>query len=304
MKKVLHLALVSPNENDGAIDLGFMENGYGLHRIDWQRDMNPSALAMEQVGWPDVVFFQGQGTEKISTEALDALRNGGAFVINWTGDVRDNVDWYAKMAPHVDLTLFTNLTDVEKMRSLGFKADYLQVGFDHRIFNIGEVQHERKGIVFMGNHYGTRFPQSAFRKQMAERMKAEFGDEFTHYGIGWGPGVSHAPPLKEVEIYRRSLIAIGADHYIRPYFASDRLLRSQACGACVLQQEYPGLKEEHPDIHSWSTQDELVAECRWYLANPAVAIIRGRKHAQFVQENCRWSNRVQQLETLIAKYQA
>lgn len=304
MKKILHLALVSPNENDGCIDLGFMENGYGVHRIDWQRYVDPSGAAMEQVGWPDVVFFQGQGTEKIAPAALDALRKRGAFVINWTGDVRDDVDWYAKMAPHVDLTLFTNLTDVDKMRSLGFKADYLQVGFDHRVFNIGEVQHERKGIVFMGNHYGTKFPQSAFRKQMAERMKAEFDDEFTHYGIGWGPGVSHAPPLKEVEIYRRSLIAIGADHYIRPYFASDRLLRSQACGACVLQQEYPGLAEEHPTVMTWNTLDELVEICRKLLLDPDFCIGLGSIHARRVQENCRWSNRVQQLETLIAKYQA
>lgn len=302
MKKCLHLALVSPNENDYAIDLGFEENGYEVRRIDWQRDLNPSDLAMAQVGWPDIVFYQGQGSTKTSTEAFDALRAGGAFVINWTGDVRDNVDWYAKMAPHVDLTLFTNLTDVEKMRSLGFKADYLQVGFDHRIFNLGDVEHERKGIVFLGNHYGTRFPQSAFRKEMVERMKAEFGDEFTHYGIGWGPGVAHAPPLKEVEIYRRSLIAIGADHYIRPYFASDRLLRSQACGACVLQQRYTGLKKEHEWVRPWDTLDELVIMCKEMLEAPQLVPYIGRMQAKHVQENCRWSNRVQQLETIIAKY--
>jgi hypothetical protein len=302
MKKVLHLALVSPIENDGAIDLGFMENGYGVHRIDWQRYVDPSGAAIEQVGWPDVVFFQGQGTSKITAEALDTLRAGGAFVINWTGDVRNDVDWYAKMAPHVDLTLFTNLTDVEKMRALGFKADYLQVGFDHRVFNLGEVEHERKGIVFLGNHYGTRFPQSAFRKEMVERMKAEFGDEFQYYGNGWGKDVPHASPLKEVEIYRRALVAIGADHYIRPYFASDRLLRSQACGAMVLQQWYPGLVEEHPLVVDWRTLDELVETCRSMLLSPNKCIAMGGLQSQYVQQNCRWSNRVQQLETLIEKY--
>ncbi len=302
MKKVLHLALVSPIENDGAIDLGFMENGYVVRRIDWQREMGPSHAASTQVGWPDVVFFQGQGTEKIYTNALDALSAGGSFVINWTGDVRNDVDWYAKMAPHVDLTLFTNLTDVEKMRSLGFKADYLQVGFDHGVFNLGDVEHERKGIVFLGNHYGTRFPQSAFRKEMVERMKAEFGDEFQYYGNGWGKDVPHASPLKEVEIYRRALIAIGADHYLRPYFASDRLLRSQACGAMVLQQWYPGLVEEHPLVVDWRTLDELVETCRSMLLSPNKCIAMGGLQSQYVQQNCRWSNRVQQLETLIEKY--
>lgn len=302
MKKCLHLALVSPIENDGTIDLGFMENGYEVRRIDWQREMGPSHAAMTQVGWPDVVFFQGQGTEKIYTNALDALRAGGAFVINWTGDVRDNVDWYAEMAPHVDLTLFTNGTDIDKMRGLGFKADYLQIGFDHRIFNLGDVQYDRSGIVFLANHYGTRFPQSAFRKEMVERMKAEFGDEFQYYGNGWGKDVPHASPLKEVEIYRRALIAIGADHYLRPYFASDRLLRSQACGAMVLQQWYPGLVEEHPLVVDWRTLDELVETCRSMLLSPNKCIAMGGLQSQYVQQNCRWSNRVQQLETLIEKY--
>lgn len=300
--RVLHLALVSPNENDGCIDLGFTENGHEVHRIDWQREADPSELAIARAEWPELVLWQGQGTRKISTEALDALRRGGAFVVNLTGDVRDNVDWYAEMAPHVDLTLFTNGTDIDKMRALGFRADYLQIGFDHRIFNLGDTQYNRSGIVFLANHYGTRFPQSAFRKEMVERMKAEFGDQFQHYGYGWGTGVPHAPPLKEVEIYRRALIAIGADHYIRPYFASDRLLRSQAGGACVLQQEYPGLQEEHPKVGVWSTLDELIEQCRRLLLHPELAVSFGKVQAQHVQENCRWSNRVQQLETLIAKY--
>lgn len=312
---VLHLALVSPVENDGAIDLGFTERGHNVRRIDWQRELNPSDLAMAQAGWADLVFWQGQGTEKISTEALDTLRASGAFIVSFTGDVRDNVDWYARMAPHVDLTLFTNLTDVEKMRSLGFKADYLQVGFDHRIFNLGEVGHERSGIVFLANNYfkmvkqpdGSmkkvwRFPQGEFRAQMVERMKAEFGDEFQYYGYGWGTDIPHAPPLKEVEIYRRSLIAIGADHYIRPYFASDRLLRSQACGACVVQQSYMGLSEEHPMVIQWNSLDLLVANCEELLKDPKDAQERGLAMAQHVQENCRWSNRVERLEQLIEQY--
>lgn len=313
--KVLHLALVSPNENDGCIDLGFTERGHEVRRIDWQREANPSELAIAQAGWAELVLWQGQGTRKISTEALNALRKGGAFVVNLTGDVRDNVDWYAEMAPYVDLTLFTNGTDIDKMRALGFRADYLQIGFDHRVFNLGDVEHKRKGIVFLGNNYfklvkqkdGStkkvwRFPQSEFRSQMVERMKAEFGDEFQYYGNGWGKDVPHAPPLKEVEIYRRALIAIGADHYLRPYFASDRLLRSQACGAMVLQQWYPGLVEEHPLVVDWRTLDELVETCRSMLLSPNKCIAMGGLQSQYVQQNCRWSNRVQQLETLIEKY--
>jgi hypothetical protein len=300
--KVLHLALVSP-DNDGTIDRGFRERGHEVERIDWQR-MGPgsNAQARRMAKWADLCFFQGQGTTTITTATLDHLRANGVFVVSFTGDVRNDVEWYAAMAPHVDLTLFTNGTDIEMMRSLGHKADYLQVGYDDRLFNLGEVKHERKGGSFLGNHYGSRFPQSGFRKEMVERMKAEFGDEFIYYGSGWGEGVMHAPPRKEIEIYRRTLLAIGADHYIRPYFASDRLLRSQAGGAMVLQQQYPGMAEEHPHVVGWDTLDELVEKYRYYLGRPEEAIAIGLNQARHVQENCRWPSRIEQLERILLKY--
>ena len=70
----------------------------------------------------------------------------------------------------------------------------------------------------------------------------------------------------------------------------------------VLQQRYPGLTEEHPHVKSWDTLDELVDMCRSELRFPNYCIERGKIQAQHVQDNCRWSNRVAELETLIAKY--
>ena len=56
-----------------------------------------------------------------------------ALVINWTGDVRSDIRWYEEIAPYV-ITLFTNVTDVEKMRQKGYKADYLQCGYDQKYY--------------------------------------------------------------------------------------------------------------------------------------------------------------------------
>jgi len=70
----------------------------------------------------------------------------------------------------------------------------------------------------------------------------------------------------------------------------------------VLQQWYPGLVEEHPLVVDWRTLDELVETCRSMLLSPNKCIAMGGLQSQYVQQNCRWSNRVQQLETLIEKY--
>lgn len=295
--KVLHLALISP-DNDGMIDRGFIARGHEVKRVDWQApDANAQAKGLS--AWAEICFFQGQGTRSIATETLDHLRAKGVFVVNWTGDVRDDVEWYKAMAPHVDLTLFTNGTDIDLMREAGFRADYMQVGYNEEVYHI-EGERERSGVVFMGQNSGSKFPQSVGRASMVDRMKGEFGKDFAVYGYGWG--TRYLQPKEEADTYRRSLVALNWDHYQRPLFASDRLLRAQACGCAVVSHDYPGLHDEHPFVLGASDPDMMVDMVRTLLSHPEMTKETGRSSATHVRNNCQWSDRVEHLEQLIAKY--
>ena len=298
---ILHLALVSES-NDGAIDRGMVKRGHNVTRIDWRRDgVKANNAALLSVGKADVVFYQGQGGKTIRPEVLQRLKEGGAYVVNWTGDVRDDVDWYANMAPYVNLTLFTNLTDVDKMAEMGHRADYLQTGYDDRIYNLGEPK-PREGVVFMGNNYGHRFPQGVDRIAMVDTMQREFGADFKLFGKGW-PGRVHLHSLSEVIEYRRSVVAINFDHYLRPMFASDRILRAQACGCAVVSQGYPGIGDEHSLVGSCATVDDMVKMVRYALNNPDKAKALGEQSAKHVAQSCTWERRIEQLEQLILKHE-
>lgn len=296
--KVLHIAMGSPE-----IDTAFRQCGHQIARVNWReilgrRFANGSnreldkAIRRELVrGKPDLVFAQTHQSEVISMDLYDEMRACGAFVVNWCGDVREPFpEVYARIAEHVDVMAFSNMTDVEILRSRGLRSEYLQIGYDPVIYNPGDGTQERSGIVFMANNYPGRFPNSDLREQVAERLKEEFGDDFTLYGFGWGSKARPVSGHQEADIYRRSLVAINVDHFTRPYFASDRILRAQACGCAVVAMEYDGGWKEHPEVDFCESIDDMIDAVQNGLEHPETGGYMN------VYNRHRWHNRVKQME--------
>lgn len=293
---VLHLALVSEC-NDGPIDRGFVACGHEVRRIDWRAEGHASnARARDLAQWADLCFFQGQGTNTIEPATLDHLRANGVFVANWTGDVRDDVEWYAAMAPHVDITLFTNRTDVETMRALGHRSDFVQVGYDETIYKY-RVNEQRSGVVFLGNHYPGRFPETDSRMRMVDAMRSAFPKDFRMFGKNWPKswGIQRANPHEEVKQYHRALVAINFDHYHRPGFASDRLLRATACGCATVSQYYEGIEAEHPYVGAAHSIDDMIRMVGYALRNPEQSKVVGEQAAQWTKDHHQWTERIKQI---------
>ena len=240
----------------------------------------------------DLVFAQIQTAKVIYHETWDALRESGALVIHWSGDVREDIEWYKDAAPHVDITAFTNMDDVNAIREAGHRAEYLQIGYDEKIYTYAEK--ERSGVVFLGNDYGDRFPLSEARAEMVERMKAEFGDQFKAYGKRQDNKAT--TPAQEVAIYQSALVAINYDHFNRPLFASDRILRAQACGAAVVSMAYEGINDEHPYVGAAESLDDMVKMVRFALDNPERAAALGKMGADHTLSMHRWNNRFETIE--------
>jgi glycosyltransferase involved in cell wall biosynthesis len=249
---------------------------------------------------PDLVFIQSHETPVVSPETLDALRDQGAFVVFWVGDVRDPIpSYYDAVAPRVDVIAFTNIPDVLEMRARGHRSEYLQIGYDETIYDPGaerSSKRPRRGVVFMGNNYKGRFPQSDSRAAMVNRLRREFGSDFTLFGKGWGGQAWATTPTDEVKAYRSAIVAVNWDHFHRPYFASDRILRAQACGCAVVSQDYEGLSEEHPYVGGASDLDEMVKMVREALEHPEIARQSGERCAQNVRERHTWHQRIKTLE--------
>ena len=288
----------------------FIEEGHEVRVVDWRSsfrekrrgDVEPVCIRAAEEFKPDLCFAQFQTHGVISPKFPQALRRMGCFSAQWSGDVRHPLpDHYMDLAPHFDVTSFSNGTDVELIRAKGHRSEFLQIGYDEKVFNT-EGAGERSGVVFLGNNYGEyRFAESQGRREMVKAMCDAFPDNFTVYGTAWGgivPEKNHGGFLVESEspeVLKRALVAVGYDHFHRPGFASDRLLRATACGCAVVNQWYEGIEQEHPYAIGAHSIDEMVLHVQSLLDAPAEAKAMGSECAAHTLANHLWNNRVHEI---------
>lgn len=186
--KLLHIGLYRTGER-GAMQEAFNEH-YQYAEINTSTpNFNEEVKNMVDKFCPDIVFMQIQSEGIIDVDTVKYIKKKDVFVANWTGDVRTPVpDWYIDLAPHIDVTLFTNIADVKDLKGRGLRADYLQIGFDPNIYcpeAITEPILTTPPIVLCANNYDNHFPLSKYRKDIVAALKKEFKDKFAIYGNGW-----------------------------------------------------------------------------------------------------------------------
>lgn len=271
---------------------------------DWSgrnRTFNRDIRNLVDTHQPDIVFIQLQ-TPGIIDKHTAAYISEKAFTINWTGDVRTPLpQWFKDIAPHIGVTLFTNMNDVDQMRALGYRADYLQIGFPTQIFNPKVKPIPVPEIIFMGNNVGG-FPLSSMRKQMVDILKQKYGERFAVYGVGY-PG-SHYIPLQteEVKHYRGCKIAINISHFNYRRYSSDRIFRLMGSGAFCLSHHYHDIEADFKvgeHLVTWNNFDELCAKIDYYLANDKERIQIAKDGCSHVHKNHTWMNRIEDLKRII-----
>lgn len=223
---------------------------------------------------PDIVFMQIQAPDIVLAQTMAYMKDNGAFVINWTGDKRDGVPkWMIDAAPFVSLTSFSNMEDVKTMRKLGYKSEYLEIGYDPEIYKPEGTAYPCPEIVFMANNYGTGyFPMSQFRIDIVQFLRRNYGERFGVYGSGWADGngnVNHSQTI-EAQYYRGAKIAINCSHFNVERYNSDRLLRILGTGTFCLSAKHTGMEQDYTHqehLAYFNTLDELKHRIDFYLTN-------------------------------------
>ncbi len=268
---------------------------------DWSghhKTFNEDILKLNEHHNFDLIWLQIQHPDIISPQTAHTLSQT-AKIFNWTGDVRYPLPkWFIDIAPSC-ITLFTNMNDVETMRKLGHKSEYLQIGFPTEIFKPNGPIDKMADIVFMGNNVGG-FPMSGFRKQMVQTLQNRYGNKFKVFGNGWTHGTwAIGDQYKEAEVYRGCKIAINCSHFNYKRYSSDRLFRLMGAGAFCLSHNYNEIGQEfeigaHLDV--WNSIDELIKKIDDYLAFPDHAKLIAKEGCAHVHLNHTWKNRIEQLK--------
>lgn len=312
IKRVLHVGL-NPS---GQSKLGNALKSLGEYRyFDWRKikdkygviGMRERLVDINNKMNPDLVFMQIQTPNVIDQETASLLKG---VVVNWTGDVREDISWFKNLAPFVDWTCFTNETDTTVMREESLASWFYQIGFENHIFKPDGTKLADKrtiwnapDIVFMANHYGDKFPLSQERYSIASRLYHTFKDKFLLCGRGWNiPAVDLVNRMQdEAMVYRSCKIAINANHFIHKRFSSDRIFRIMGSGAFCLTRWYPGIEKDFIDgIHlkTFKNEDELIYLINYYLKNETERIEIAEQGCAHVHENFTWDkNKLKQMHS-------
>lgn len=223
---------------------------------------------------PDFVFMQLQTEGVVSPEALKALHDCGSFVCNFSGDVRYPLPrWYIETGKLIDLTLFTNMNDVNEARKKGINADFCVMGYDPDIYKPDYNVKKDIEIAFFGNNYGNQFPLSRVRSNMVQQLKAVYGNRFKVFGNGWAKpdgNLNHSQP-EEAKVLQRCKIAINISHFEYIRYSSDRLNRTLGCGVFCLTHEFPEMDKlgliDYISCGVWNNTAMLQQRINYYLTN-------------------------------------
>lgn len=275
MKKFLHIGLSTvPNSHSTEMRQVFNTGEWQAEDIAVQHpDLNNEIIRVANAYRPDLCFIQIQD-KGIKKEAIEALKENGAFIINWSGDLRNRTpDCYFEYAQMgVDLTCFSNMQDIENLRKCGYQSEWLQIGASTEIYTTtGEVNHVAD-IVFFGNSFG-HFPLSSLRKDMVNDLKRTYGDNFKAFGSGMPDGSYMGNQPGEAAIYRGAKIGINLSHFDSPRYTSDRLFRMLCSGIMVLTHDYNGLFEDFTpgrELVTWNNIDHLKELINYFLQNDSL----------------------------------
>ena len=272
-----------------------------IHRDS--NDLNQAIVRAVYKYRPDITFCQIQAPGILSLETAKIIRKV-SYSINWTGDARrPTPDWFKIYAPHFDVTLFSNETDVREMRAIGYRAAFLNIGFETMIYNPAkDMEITGKDIVFMGNNYPGGFPLSQLRSDMVKTLGAEFGSSFGVWGNGWEESIGVTTESQEARVYRGCKMAISLSHYDLERYFSDRMLRIMGCSTLCLAKWYPGIEKDFVDgkhLVVWRDIPELITKIRYYLANPAETFEIGRTGSGLVHSEHAWDSRLRDLEQVM-----
>lgn len=262
-------------------------------------NFNEEAIKLFDSFKPDIVFIQIQSENIIKLETLKHFK--GATVINWTGDKRATVpSWMIEAAPFVTITAFSNMDDVNYMRSLGYKSEYLEIGYDPLIYTPnGEATANVPDIVFMGNNYGCGyFPMSGFRIDCVYFLRTTYGERFGVYGMGWpyaNGNVNHSQ-RDEAALYRGSKIAINISHFDSLNYNSDRLLRILGSGVACISYNHKGMFETYDErVKYFENFNQLKQIIDAYLNNDSARLQLGAAGNEFVKNNYTFKNQVENI---------
>lgn len=220
---------------------------------------------------PDIIWAQLQNTDTITTETWKIIRekHPDMWLTTWNGDARSEpLPYLIQYLNYFDI--YYSATDqFDLYKPYCKRMEFMPIAVDPtEVTTFKEVQGV-PDIVFIGNHYGDSFPNSAARYQLMAALTREFGNSFGVYGSGWPSGeVNLLGPVAlkdQGSYYHAAKVVISMDHFKDMNYMSERRLWALASGTFTYIEKHPGIEQYFESgVHCgyFETAEELIAKIR------------------------------------------
>jgi len=270
------------------------------------RELSKDGMLTELANWiatiqPTMIFTQLHSGNEINYHDIAFWKRLApqAVFVNWNGDYwPDNLlsEEGVKLAKVFDFFGSVNLDAVEKLRLMGAKAHYWQIGFEPD--GVGHKAEAHHDIIFLATGY------SKTRQQFGRWLQRLNGPSLGVYGAGWPKEMTKGNTLynfKEgCKLYQGAKISLGDSQWPESGFVSNRVFQALAAGGAALAHQWfrgmedLGLKDGDTCI-IWRTYPDLEKKLRYYLAKDEERKQIAERGQQLAFERHSFKARVQEL---------
>jgi hypothetical protein len=256
-----------------------------VESFDWKKELKKSnrsemniALKWKALSFqPTFIFMEECFTGDVLPDTIKHIKSLlSVGVANWCGDIRKEIPRsLIKMGKVVDLSLMSNMPQVNRLNEMGIRATHLHAGAPIWLYRPVEPDRARfpEDIVFLGSG-GRKYPLSPLREEMVWMLYKLYGGRFAVYGRGWKKGkYPFVKPFAEPEedeaiLYSSCKVAVGISAFDWEDYTSARMWKAMASGACYLPYYFNGIEklfkyQEH--LAWWKTLADLRAHISYYL---------------------------------------
>ena len=303
---ILHVGLCVDYKNEGLPYAINQASGYYYEIATGETNLDGRIIEAVNENNFDLAFFQLQTPNVVLPSTFKYLKEKGVFTVNWSGDMRIGTpNWYFNTG--ADLTLFSNIQDVENLMDRGLKADFLQIGIDPKVYNKWSSNEKGSDIVYMGNNYRNQFPESQSRIEMIRFLQNNFNERISLYGNGWerSNGENNPNQILQSKIYNNSKIGINYSQFNSDRYTSDRMFRILGSGCFCLSHHYKGIEKDFKigtHLDTFNTLGELKEKIGYYLLNSDVRNEIADNGYKYCQKTFTYKNMVENLFSLYYKY--
>lgn len=250
---------------------------YGLERLGYQVLRAPEATiknakvvlgAALKYNVEFVLFSKGHFAG--SEEAIKLLREHGIVTVGWLFDLFFDVPLFfgrrqlTNNAFRADITCMTDGGHQDKWKEFNVNHKLLRQGIHEPDAFFGTTDEKIPPILFFGTYSYQE------RMDLIDKLRAEYGDDFRHYGRGGNVREIRGPALNN--IISGAKIVVG-DSMPADYYWSNRIYEMLGRGAFLLHPYVKGLETEFEDgVHyvsyKYGNFYDLKEKLTYYLNHP------------------------------------